>query len=102
MLPSYNEGMSVALMEALASGLPVIVTETGGTAELVKDNGFIVPWADPAALAGALEKFLLQPALCREMGQRSLEIAADFSWERTTHEYLNLSNDLLVDSNRIG
>jgi glycosyltransferase involved in cell wall biosynthesis len=96
-LPSYNEGMSVALMEALASGLPVIVTETGGTAELVKDNGFIVPWADPAALAGALEKFLLQPDLCREMGQRSLEIAADFSWESTAQAYLDLSTACLSD-----
>jgi glycosyltransferase involved in cell wall biosynthesis len=96
-LPSYNEGMSVALMEALASALPVIVTETGGTAELVKDNGFIVPWADPPALADALENFLVQPALCQEMGKRSLEIIDDFSWERTAQAYLDLSDACLLD-----
>ena len=97
-LPSYNEGMSVALLEALASGLPVVVTETGGTAELVKDNGLIVPWAAPVALADALESFLHQPELCREMGQHSYEIAKDFSWRATAQAYLDLSSECLSGS----
>jgi glycosyltransferase involved in cell wall biosynthesis len=96
-LPSYNEGMSVALLEALAAALPVVVTETGGTAELVKDNGLIVPWADPSALADALETFLYTPQVCREMGWRSRQIAEMFSWEATAQAYVDLCHGLLAD-----
>lgn len=96
-LPSYNEGMSVALLEALASGLPVVATMTGGTTELVTENGFIIPWADPVALAEVLERFLCEPALFRQMGQRSYEIAKGFSWQATTQAYLDLSFECLLD-----
>jgi glycosyltransferase involved in cell wall biosynthesis len=96
-LPSYNEGMSVALLEALASALPVVATETGGSAELISDNGLIVPWADPGALADALEAFLLKPEVCREMGQNSRQIAEMFSWEATAGDYLDLSHSILAD-----
>jgi glycosyltransferase involved in cell wall biosynthesis len=91
----YNEGMSVALLEALASGLPVVVTETGGTTELVEDNGFIVPWADPVALAEVLERFLCEPVLIKQMGQSSLEIAKQFSWKASAIAYIDLCQELL-------
>jgi phosphatidylinositol alpha-1,6-mannosyltransferase len=97
-LPSYNEGMSVALLEALAAALPVIVTETGGTFELVKDNGLIVPWAEPDALADALERFLREPELCRQMGRRSRRIAETFTWKGTAQAYLDLSYNCLSGS----
>ena len=50
-LPSQNEGMSNALLEAMASGLPVIVTDTGGTSELLDGNGVVVPVRDSDAIA---------------------------------------------------
>lgn len=89
-LPSFNEGMSIALLEAASAGLPVIVTDTGGTAELVQDNGLVIPWADPAALADAIETFLRQPELCRTMGDKSRSVAQRFSWEVAATSYLEL------------
>jgi glycosyltransferase involved in cell wall biosynthesis len=82
--------MSVALLEALASGLPVIVTETGGTAELVDGNGLIVPWAEPAVLADAMETLLIEPTKHHSMGQQSLQIAERYAWESTACAYLEL------------
>jgi phosphatidyl-myo-inositol dimannoside synthase len=93
-LPSYNEGMSVALLEAISAGLPVIVTDTGGTAELVRDNGLIVPWADPAALAGALETFLCQPEMCQTLGEKSRVLAQNFTWEAAARTYLQLCSQV--------
>jgi phosphatidylinositol alpha-1,6-mannosyltransferase len=89
-LPSYNEGMSVALLEAMASGLPVVVTPTGGTEELMDGNGLLVPWADPAALAGALARLLSSPETRATMGGRSRELALQRTWPATAQAYLDL------------
>lgn len=93
-LPSLWEGMSNTLLEAIASGLPVIVTETGGTAELVKDigkgrgNGIIIPKQDPEAISEAVVRLLSDRELSATMGKRSREIALEFSWGSVAGQYL--------------
>ncbi len=70
-LPSISEGMPIAIMEAMAVGLPVVATAVDGTPELVVDGetGLLVPPRDPAAFAAALTKLLADPDLRRRLGQ---------------------------------
>jgi glycosyltransferase involved in cell wall biosynthesis len=69
-LPSDTEGLSNALLEAMASGLPVVATRVGGAVELVEQEraGWIVPPGDVDALATALIKILENPDRARQMG----------------------------------
>ena len=69
-LPSTQEGMPGAVMEAMASGLPVVGTAVNGIADLVRDGatGLLVAPRDPPALAAALERLLADAPLRRRMG----------------------------------
>ncbi len=57
-MPSLKEGLGVAALEAMASGLPVIASEVGGLREVVEDDrtGILVPPANPAAIASAIAR----------------------------------------------
>jgi phosphatidylinositol alpha-1,6-mannosyltransferase len=91
-LPSYNEGMSVALLEAMASGLAVLVTPTGGTPELVQSegNGLIFDWADIGCLTAHLRRLAADRSLVRRMGGASRLRVQNFSWEAAAQRYLEI------------
>ncbi|ODS35025.1 hypothetical protein BEH94_03725 [Candidatus Altiarchaeales archaeon WOR_SM1_SCG] len=89
-LPSLNEGMSNTVLEAMASGLPIITTDTGGTRELIKDNGIIVPMGDSEAIADAIIRLINDSKLREGMGEKSREIAENMSWKNVAEEYLKI------------
>lgn len=70
-LPSYNEGLPVSVLEAMGAGLPILTTPVGGIPEAVTDGveGFLVEPGDVAALADRLERLLGDPALAQRMGE---------------------------------
>jgi glycosyltransferase involved in cell wall biosynthesis len=82
-LPSHFEGMSLAVMEAMASGLPVVVTRVSGSAELVPDDdhGRVVAPGDAGALAAAIRELASDAALRWRLGERAAEHVRGFSWD---------------------
>ena len=82
------EGIPVALIEALARGLPAVGTETGGTSELLDDGaGILVPPADADALAESLSRLASEPELRAELAQAGrLRVEERFDVERVAEE----------------
>lgn len=97
-LPSAWEGLSMALLEAMAAGLPVVATGVGGSPEVVVDGvtGLLVPPGDAAALANALTRLAQDPDLRHEMGAAGKQrVEAQFSLSSTVAALNNLYEELL-------
>ena len=89
-LPSYSEGLSNALMEAMASGCAVIASDVGGNAFLIQNgvSGFLFPAGDRAALRAHIERLLEDPTKRRTLGVHARKRITDqFSWNKVGKEY---------------
>ena len=89
-LPSIGEGISNAILEAMATGLAVIATRVGGNVELVREGitGRLIEPRRPEVLAGALTAYLGEPARAREHGAAGRERAVgEFGLERMLAAY---------------
>jgi glycosyltransferase involved in cell wall biosynthesis len=78
-LPSYREGTSRAVLEAMASGRPIITTDAPGCRHTVENrlNGYLVEVKNIEQLVSAMEKFVLYPELMAQMGRESRRIAVE-------------------------
>jgi glycosyltransferase involved in cell wall biosynthesis len=81
-LPTLIEGMPLVVLEAMACGIPVVVTPNG-PGDLVRDGveGFVVPIRDPEAIALRLEQLYQDPKLREQMGREARQQALRFSWD---------------------
>jgi sugar transferase (PEP-CTERM/EpsH1 system associated) len=97
-LPSVAEGMSNTILEAMASGLPIVATRVGGNPELVEDgaNGRLIPRQDHTALTAAMATYLDDGHLRAVHGKASRQRATDhFSLHRMSDAYVRLYGRLL-------
>lgn len=96
-LPTLIEGMPLVVLEAMACGLPVIVT-ANGPGDIVRDgiDGFVIPERDADAVSDRLERLYRDPGLRAEMGRRAVQRAAEFSWDAYTAKALRVLTDLAV------
>jgi len=105
-LGSATEGLPLTILEAMASGLPVVATSVGGVPEMVEDgvNGFLVPPEDPVALAAALERLVKDRDLRLRMGRKGREIAVKkFSLDIAVRKHEELYLKLLREKGiRVG
>ncbi|MCL4500890.1 MAG: glycosyltransferase [Deltaproteobacteria bacterium] len=97
-LPSHSEGVSLALLEAMAAGLPVIVSRVGGLPEVVTDgeNGLLIPPKTPEALAQALERLLVDPAFSKNLGEKARrQVETNYSLDRLGREINEIYLELI-------
>jgi glycosyltransferase involved in cell wall biosynthesis len=100
-LPSLSEGCPNALLEAMATGLPVVATGVDGVREIVEDrsSGLLVPAGDPEAIRDAIRELARDEPLCRMLGANALRrVDESFRAETTAGRYEELYASLAADS----
>jgi glycosyltransferase involved in cell wall biosynthesis len=98
-LPSLTEAFPNSLLEAMAAGLPVIATRTGGICELVDDGttGLLVGPSDSRALRGAIQRAIENPDPAAAMGRAAAAVVGErHSFERMASEFSALIDTLIV------
>jgi len=94
-LPSFNEGMSNSLLEALACGLAIVATDTGGARDLVDDdNGLIIGKGSVKEIEGALELIFENKEKLTLMKASSRKKALDMNWDKVADKYLKVYKDI--------
>lgn len=95
--PSLGEGMSLSVLEAMACGLPCIVTENSGVSEVIQEgvNGFEIQAQNKEAIKEKLEWFISNTDRITEMGLNSSEVVKKYTWENHEERLMSILNDIL-------
>jgi glycosyltransferase involved in cell wall biosynthesis len=94
--PSLYEGFGLPVLEAMASGTPVIASRAASMPEVLGDAGMLIEPTDVAAWADAIVRVVTDPAWHRELQDRGRARAAGFSWERTARLTLDVYRRVLA------
>lgn len=96
-VPSHYESFGLVALEAMACGRPVVASETGGLAFLVRDNetGFHVPAGDAQAMADRLRRLVEDEVLRTRLGRQAAEYARNYAWPLIADQILSLYGTLL-------
>lgn len=96
-MPSHYESFGMVALEAMACGTPVIASEVGGLAYLVKDGetGFTIPDQEPDTLCEKISWLLNDRELHASMSQRAVEYAQDYAWEKIANQILDVYKGLV-------
>ncbi|GIK65902.1 MAG: glycosyl transferase family 1 [Chloroflexota bacterium] len=96
-MPSDYESFGMVALEAMACGTPVIASQVGGLAFLVRDGetGYLVPVREPAVLAEAIRKIVTHPERRAKMSEAATEVAEQYSWGRIVDQLLVVFSELL-------
>ena len=96
-MPSHYESFGMVALEGMACGTPVIASEVGGLAYLVRDGetGFTIPASEPETLCEKLSWLLSNPELHRTMGLRAAEYAQSYSWDKVATQVVQVYEKVL-------
>ncbi|MHC4789901.1 MAG: glycosyltransferase family 4 protein [Planctomycetota bacterium] len=94
-MSSLHEGMCNAMLEAMASGLPIITTRCEGVEELINDNGIVVEKAQSDEIAKAINKLTTDQQAYKQMSVAARQRAEKFSWKNVAHQYTQLYDKTL-------
>jgi glycosyltransferase involved in cell wall biosynthesis len=102
-MSSLLEGFSSALLEAMAAGLPVIVADSPGCGDFVREenSGWIVPPGNPSALAEKMRQLLQSVEARNELAARSRQRASQFDWHVVVDRYLEIYQELIRPGKRV-
>lgn len=98
-LSSYSEGFSIAILQAMICGLPVIVTHQCNFPEIEEIKAGVVIDPNVDQLTDSLTKLLNKPQLCKEMGENGRRLIIErFTWDKVAAEMINSYENILADS----
>jgi len=98
---TWEEPFGISIVEAMASGVPVVATRVGGIPEIVKDGetGKLIPAGDPRSMAGAIGRLLDSESARRSLGARGRSVAeSSFSIDAHVDRLLGIYESMVVES----